>query len=73
MQRVGEVGEGLGGIRLLLEALDAPVAIGDDDAELVGVGDSLGGHRGDPVVGLVELAHRGEIKVGERIAGDHQE
>ena len=35
--------------------------------------DPLGRQRGDPVVGLVELAHRGEVDVGERVAGDDQE
>ena len=35
--------------------------------------DPLGGQGGDPVVGLVELAHRAEVDVGEGVAGDHQE
>ena len=73
---VGEVGERLGGLRLLLEALDAPVLAGDRDAELGGVLDPLGGERRDRAaldVGLVGLAHRAQVDVGERVAGDDQE
>ena len=49
------------------------VVAGDHDPVLVGVGDALGGQGREAVVGLVELAHRGEIDVREGIAGDHQE
>ena len=73
---VGEVGQGLGGVRLLLEALDAAVLAGDHDAELRGVLDPLGCERCDRPrgrVGLVRLAHRRQVDVGERVAGDDQE
>src|SRR5260221_1012424 len=70
---VGQVGEGLGRVGLLLEALDAAVDAGDRHPELAGVRAPLGRQRRDPVVGLVEIPHPGQIDVGERVAGDDQE
>ena len=70
---VGQVRERLGRFGLLLKALDAAVGAGDHDPELARVVDPLGRQRRDPVVGLVELAHRPQVDVGQRVAGDDQE
>ena len=50
---VDEIGERLGGVGLLLEALDAAVGAGDDHAVLAHVGDLLDGERRDPAVAPV--------------------
>ena len=47
---VDEVRERLGGVGLLLEALDPAVGAGDDHAVLADVGDLLDGERRDPAV-----------------------
>ena len=73
---VGQVRESLRRLRLLLEALDPPVVARDHDSELGRVLDALGGDGEDrPAldVGVVCLAHRAQVDVGERIAGDDQE
>ena len=67
---VGQVGEGFGRVGLLLEALDAAVGAGDRNPELGGVLDPLGGQGRDPVVGLVEGAHRAQVEVGVEPADD---
>ena len=69
---VGQVGQGLGRVRLLLEALDPAVLFGDDHTELGGLLDLLRGEGRDAVVRLVELLHRNEVDVGQGDAGDDQ-
>ena len=61
------------GLRLLLEALDAAVVAGDRDPELGRVRRPAWSPGWRSRRGLVELAHRGQVDVGERVAGDHQE
>ena len=53
-----QVGERLGPVGLLLEALDPAGGVRDHDAELAHVGDPLDCQRGDAVVGLVGGAQR---------------
>ena len=70
---VDRVGEHLAPGRLLEEPLDPPVLLGDHDAEFERVG-----HPGQPdgdqrALVLVEVDHRGQVHVGQRVAGDDQE
>jgi hypothetical protein len=64
---VAEVGQRLGRIRLLLEPLDAPVCVVDDDAVLPRVGDLLDGERGDPARALVPFEQLAHVDVGQRV------
>ena len=70
---VAEVGECLGGRRLLLEAGDAPVGVVHDDAVERRVGDLLDGQCGDAAVGAVRGHEGREVDVGEAVAADHDE
>jgi len=70
---VGEVGERLRGVGLLLKALHTTVGTGDHDPELTGVRDALCRQRGDPAVRAMKLAHRREVDVGKRVSRDDEE
>ncbi len=70
---VDGVGEHLAPRRLLEEPLDAAVGAGDHDAELEGILDVLERDRRRRVRVAVRLHERGEIDVGEYVAGDHEE
>jgi hypothetical protein len=70
---VDGVTEDLAPCGLLQESLDRAVFVGDDDAELEGVLDSLEGQRGQATAGLVELQDGTQIDIGKYIAADHQE
>ncbi len=61
------------GLRLLLKARDAPVAVVQHDAVLARVGDLLDGQRGDPAGLAVPGGERRQVDVRERVAGDHEE
>ena len=62
--------ERLGGVGLLLEALDPAVGVVDHHAVLARVGDLLDGQRGDPARAAVALHQRAQVDVGERVARD---
>ena len=70
---VRQVGERLGGVGLLLKALNASVRAGDDHAVLLGVGDLLHRERREAVVLLVSGRERGEVDVGQRVARHDEE
>ena len=70
---VRQVGERLRGVRLLLKALNAPVRAGHDHAVLLRVGDLLHRERREAVVCRVRGGERGEVDVGERVAGHDEE
>src|SRR4051794_34691243 len=70
---VDRVGEDLAPRRLLEEALDAPVLVGDDDPELERVLDRLQADRHRRALFLVELDDLPEVDVAERVARDHEE
>ena len=59
--------------RLLEEALDAVVLVGDDDPELERVLDRLEADRDGGALLLVELDDLAEVDVAERVAGDDEE
>ena len=70
---VGEVRQSLGGIRLFLEALNSPVGASDHDAELADVRHALHRQGRDPAVAFMGLSKGGQVDVGERVAGHHEE
>ena len=70
---VDRVGEDLAPGRLFEEALDASVAVGDDDPELERVLDRLQRERRRRALLLVELDEPGQVEVAEGIAGDDDE
>ena len=70
---IGEVRERFIARRLLLKAGDAPVAIAQHDAVLLRLLDALDGEGGDPARFAVRAVQRGEVDVGERVAGDDDE
>ena len=70
---VDRVGEDLAPGRLFQEALDASVAVGDDDPELERVLDRLQRERRGRALLLVELDEPGQVEVAEGIAGDDDE
>src|SRR5262249_44766405 len=59
--------------RLLQEALDPAVSVGDDDPELERVLDGLEADRDRRAALLVELDEAREVEVAERVAGDDEE
>ena len=69
---VDRVREDLPPRRLLQEALDLAVLVGDDDPELERVLDRLQPDRHGGVAVAVELEQRAEVDVAERVAGDDQ-
>ena len=70
---VDGVAEDLAPGGLLQEPLDRPVLVGDDDPELERILHRLQGDGGQRPVGLVEVDHRGQVDVGEDVAGDDHE
>ncbi len=70
---VDRVGEHLPPRRLLEEALDAAVLVGDDDPELERVLDRLQADRHGRALLPVELDDLAEVEVAERVAGDDEE
>ena len=70
---VDRVGEHLPPRRLLEEALDAAVLVGDDDPELERVLDRLQPDRDRGALLLVELDDLAEVDVAERVARDDEE
>ena len=70
---VDRVGEDLAPRRLLEEALDAAVVVGDDDPELERVVDRLEADRHRCALLAVELDELRQVDVAERVAGDHEE
>ena len=70
---VDRVREDLAPRRLLEEALDAPVLVGDDDPELERVVDALQADRDERLLLLVEADERAEVDVAERVPGDDEE
>ena len=70
---VDRVGEHLPPRRLLEEALDAAVLVGDDDPELERVLDRLEADRDGGALLLVELDDLAEVDVAERVARDDEE
>ena len=70
---VDGVAEDLTPGRLLEEALDGPVLVGDDDAELQGIVHRLEGEGGHPPALAVEGNHLAQVDVGEHVPGDDQE
>ena len=70
---VDRVREDLAPGRLLEEALDPAVLVGDDDAELERVVDRLEPDRDGGALLLVEGDERAEVDVAERVAGDDEE
>ena len=71
--RVDRVGEDLPPGRLLEEALDPPVRVGDDDAELERVLDRLEADRDGASLLPVVSEERLEVDVAERVARDDEE
>src|SRR5262249_7880439 len=69
---VDRVAEDLAPPRLLEEALDAPVLVGDDDAELERVLDRLEADRDGGVPLAMELDELGQVDVAERVPRDDQ-
>ena len=65
---VDRVGEDLAPRRLLEEAFDASLLVGDDDAELERVFDGLEADRDGGAALLVEAIERAEVEVAERVA-----
>ncbi len=70
---VDGVGEDLPPGGLLQEALHPALLVDDDDAELQGVRDALEADGDEGAVLLVEPDQVGQVDVGQRVAGDHQE
>ncbi len=70
---VDRVGEDLAPGRLLEEALDAALLVGDDDPELERIVDRLEPDRHGRLLLAVELDQTAEIDVAERVAGDDEE
>ena len=70
---VDRVGEDLPPRRLLEEALDAAVLVGDDDAELERVVDRLQPDRHRRLLLAVEVDEASEVDVAQRVAGDDEE
>jgi hypothetical protein len=70
---VDRVGEDLTPRRLLEEALDPALLVGDDDAELERVLDRLEADRDRGALLLVRVDQLGEVDVAERVAGDDEE
>ena len=70
---VDRVREDLPPGRLLEEALDLPILVGDDDAELEWVVDRLQADRDGGAGLVVPVDERAEIDVAERVAGDDEE
>ena len=70
---VDRVGEHLAPRRLLEEALDLAVLVGDDDAELERVLDGLEADRDRRALLLVEVDDLVQVDVAERIARDDEE
>ena len=70
---VDRVREDLAPGRLLEEALDPAVLVGDDDAELERVVDRLEADRDRGLALLVDAHDLGQVDVGERVAGDDEE
>ena len=71
--RVDRVGEDLAPGRLLEEALDAAVVVGDHDPELERVRDALEADRDQRLLLPVEADQVAEVDVAERVAGDDEE
>ena len=71
--RVDRVREDLAPRRLLEEALDLAVVVGDDDAELERVVDRLQPDRDGRTGLLVPVDESTEVDVAERVAGDDEE
>ena len=70
---VDGVAEHLAPRRLLEEALDRAVLVGDDDAELERVLDVHEADGGQRLVLVVEVDDATEVDVGEHVARDHEE
>jgi hypothetical protein len=70
---VDRVGEDLSPGRLLEEALDLALVVGDDDAELERVVDGLEPDRHRGALLAVEGDERTQVDVAERVAGDDEE
>ena len=70
---VDRVGEDLAPGRLLEEALDAALLVGDDDPELERVLDRLEADRDRRLLLAVELDEPRQVDVAERVAGDDEE
>ena len=70
---VGVVAEDLAPRRLLEEALDVSLVVGDHDPVLERVRHGVEHDRGVRAALGVRAHHRGEVDVGERVAADHQE
>ena len=71
--RVDRVREHLAPGRLLEEALDPAVLLGDHDAELQRVGHAGQADGDQRALLLVEVDQRGQVHVGQRVARDDQE
>ena len=71
--RVDRVREDLAPGRLLQEALDPALLVGDDDPELERVVDRLEPDRHGRALLLVRADELGQVDVAERVAGDDQE
>ena len=69
----GEVGERLGRVGLLLEALDPAVGVDDHDPELAHVRTRLTASVAIPPLASWAARKRREIDVGERVARHHEE
>ena len=69
---VDRVREDLAPGRLLQEALDAPVLVGDDDPELERVLDRLEADRDRCALVPVEVDEGAEVEVAQRVAGDDE-
>ena len=72
MPGVDRVREDLAPRRLLEEALDAAVLVGDDDPELERVLDRLQPDRDRGALLAVDAHQLGEVDVAERVAGDDE-
>jgi len=71
--RAHGVGEHLPPRRLLQEPVHAPGFVGDDDAEVQRVGPMHQADGHQSAMCTVESRERGEVHVGERVAGDDDE
>src|SRR5919108_244687 len=71
--RVDRVREDLPPRRLLEEALDAPVVVGDDDPELERIVDRLQPDRDSGALLAVEVDEPAQVDVAERVARDDEE
>ena len=70
---VDRVGEDLAPRRLLEEALDATVLVGDDDPELERVVDRLQADRHGGAALPVRREHRAQVDVAQRVTGDDED